>query len=203
MRPQVRYSEDIDLVQVDAGPIKDILKNLREQLNFLGEANSKTSIHNNTLYYRFISENEGIKLKLKVEINTREHFTVLGHKFVTHKIESDYFSGECKIRTFKIEKLLATKLRALYQRNKGRDLFDLWYAEEKSNVDVEKVIESFHEYLKYEDLSISSKEFNKNMEKKIKDHSFNGDITGLLKPGTNYGPNKAWEIIKQVFVEKI
>ena len=30
--------------------------------------------------------------------------------------------------TFKIDELMGTKLRALYQRTKGRDLFDLWLA---------------------------------------------------------------------------
>lgn len=32
------------------------------------------------------------------------------------------------MRTFQIEEILATKLRALYARRKGRDLYDLWLA---------------------------------------------------------------------------
>ena len=29
--------------------------------------------------------------------------------------------------TYEIDELIATKLRALYQRGKGRNLFDLWH----------------------------------------------------------------------------
>jgi predicted nucleotidyltransferase component of viral defense system len=39
-----------------------------------------------------------------------------------------WFSGETKIATFSNEELLSTKIRALLQRNKGRDLIDLSHA---------------------------------------------------------------------------
>ena len=203
LNPQVRYSEDIDLIQTDTGDIGAILTVLRESLEFLGKATHNSSAHNNALYYRFVSENEGIKLKLKVEINTREHFTVLGHKFISHNIESEFFSGKCDIRTFEIEELLATKLRALYQRNKGRDLFDLWYADKNIELDIKKIIETFKKYLENEDLNISSREFVKNMENKIKNDSFHGDIAGLLRPGIVYSTPEAWEIIKAKIIDNI
>jgi predicted nucleotidyltransferase component of viral defense system len=47
------------------------------------------------------------------------------HKF---SVENQWFSGDCEITTYYLEELLGTKLRALYQRRKGRDLFDLWKA---------------------------------------------------------------------------
>jgi predicted nucleotidyltransferase component of viral defense system len=203
LKPQARYSEDIDLVQVESGPIKPILDNIRVQLSFLGDANFKTSSHNNTLFYRFTSENEGIKLKLKIEINTREHFSVIGYRTVDYSIKSEYFSGSCSIKTFTIEELLGTKLRALYQRKKGRDLFDLWYANEKIKLDPTKIIDSFSQYIAHENTSISSKEFIQNMEQKIKDTDFHRDITGLLRRGIEYDTPKAWEIIKELIINKI
>ena len=36
LQPQVRYSEDIDLVQINSEPINPILKQIRERLAFLG-----------------------------------------------------------------------------------------------------------------------------------------------------------------------
>ena len=67
-------------------------------------------------------------MRLKIEINTREHFNVLGLKQIPYKVENSWFLGECMLTGYELEKLLGTKLRALYQRRKGRDLFDLYWA---------------------------------------------------------------------------
>lgn len=49
LQPQPRYSEDIDLVQKKAGPIKDIIEQLRSCMSFLGEPTVKQKANNNTL----------------------------------------------------------------------------------------------------------------------------------------------------------
>jgi predicted nucleotidyltransferase component of viral defense system len=126
--PPARYSEDIDLVQVEAGPIGDVLDELRGCLDpWLGEPRRNRNEGRVTLMYRFDSE-DSIPLRLKVEINTREHFAVYGFRTLPFAVESRWHSGEAEILTYDLEELLGTKLRALYQRRKGRDLFDLWYA---------------------------------------------------------------------------
>ena len=51
-----------------------------------------------------------------------EHFTELGLTRVPIRVESRWFSGDAGGTTFKIDELMGTKLRALYQRSKGRDL---------------------------------------------------------------------------------
>lgn len=203
LKPQARYSEDIDLVQVKAGNIGKTLTIIREHLSFLGQAKYESSEHNNTLFYKFNSEFEGIKLKLKIEINTREHFSILGYKNVNHNLNSDYFSGNSSIRTFSIEELLGTKLRAMYQRNKGRDLFDLWYANERKELDISRIIQTFHSYLEKDRLKVSAKEYILNMEKKIVDKNFTGDTDGLIRAGVNYNPIHAWDIIMQNIISKI
>jgi len=79
-----------------------------------------------TLVYRFESEGPpALPMKLKVEINTREHFTVFGHRSQRFEVASRWFSGAAGILTYDLDELLGTKLRALFQRRKGRDLFDL------------------------------------------------------------------------------
>lgn len=67
-----------------------------------------------------------IPMKLKIEINTQEHFTILEHQQKLFSVSSDWINGEAEIRTYQLEELLGIKLRALFQRKKGRDLFDLW-----------------------------------------------------------------------------
>ena len=198
LNPQARYSEDIDLVQMEGGDIGPILTLLREKLNFLGRANYNASEHNATLIFRFDSEFELVtRLKLKIEINTREHFNVFGMRDVERSLDSSYYSGKCKIKTFSVEELLSTKLRALYQRKKGRDLFDLWYAYDKLQPDSEKIVTSFKTYLANENLTITGQEFIANMEEKILDDEFNGDITGLLRPGIEYDHSVAWNYLRR------
>ena len=90
--PQVRYSEDIDLVQINAEPINPVLKRIREKLSFLGTKRIvKQNIHNNTIIYRFDSEIQPIvNMRLKIEINTREHLKE--EKLNDVEFTSDIFS---------------------------------------------------------------------------------------------------------------
>jgi predicted nucleotidyltransferase component of viral defense system len=204
LKPQARYSEDIDLVQIQAGEIGPLLTLIRERLSFLGRANYTASEHNATLIFRFESEYEPVvRLKLKVEINTREHFSVFDILDVEHNLVSSFHSGKCKIKTFTLEELLGTKLRALYQRKKGRDLFDLWYANEIAKPDSNMIIKAFKKYISNENLSITAYDFNSNMEEKIVDKDFIGDISGLLRPGINYEISTAWGYLQKNIISII
>lgn len=109
LAPAARYSEDIDLVQITAEPFGQIMDKLREVLSFLGEKpvrNQKQ--HNNTLIYRLDSE-EGIRLRLKVEVNCREHHTIFGIQNVNYMMKSEWFTGEALIPTYELAELLGTK----------------------------------------------------------------------------------------------
>jgi len=144
-----RYSEDIDLVQVEAGPIGSIMDGVHQSLDsWLGEPKRKQGQGRVTLYYRFTTETEPIiSMRLKVEINTREHFAVLGiarHRF---EVSNRWFSGSAEVSTYHLDELLGTKLRALYQRKKGRDLFDLWAASRNASVDARRLVNCFQRYL--------------------------------------------------------
>lgn len=196
LKPQARYSEDIDLVQIKSGPIKPILVRLRECLGFLGtRRNITTSIHNNTVEYRFETEIAPIiRMRLKIEINCREHFTVLGLQQVPFKVENGWFKGECTINTYQIEELLGTKLRALYQRRKGRDLFDLDLALSKVKLDTNKLVQCYKEYINFSDgVSPSQKNFVANMEEKMKDDEFRNDIYTILRPEVEYDNDLAYQ----------
>lgn len=64
-------------------------------------------------------------------------------------VNSEWFHGSTNIVTYQLEELMETKLRALYQRRKGRDLFDLWYTAEKAHINVDQVIKIFFHYCKH------------------------------------------------------
>ncbi len=143
-------------------------------------------------------------MRLKIEINTREHFNVLGLKEIPYKVENSWFSGECMLTGYELEELLGTKLRALYQRRKGRDLFDLYWALVHQNVDISKFIQCYKTYIKYSvENPPTQKQFLINMEEKITDKEFLEDIHIILKPGVEYNNEKAWEVVRKEIIEKI
>jgi len=79
--------------------------------------------------------------------------------------------------------LLGTKLRALYQRRKGRDLFDLATALATPKVDPQRIVQSFSEYMDRGGHHVTRADFEQNMEAKLADPRFTADIGPLLAPG--------------------
>lgn len=128
--PPARYSEDIDLVQVRGESIGDTLDGIRQVLDpWLGTPKRQLKEGRINLLYRFHSEDAPpLALRLKLEINSREHFSELGFAKIPFIVENRWFAGDALVNTFAVDELLGTKLRALYQRKKARDLFDLWLA---------------------------------------------------------------------------
>ncbi len=206
LQPQSRYSEDIDLVQVRSEPIKETIIHLQKALSFIGKSNVVQKKGNNTLYYRFESEFAPIQnLRLKIETNCREHFTILGWEKKAFEVKSSWFEGKCDLATYKIEELLGTKLRALYQRRKGRDLYDLWKALLYAEINPGLIIKCFKEYMKFslQKPIPTTKEFLMNIEKKKNDKDFLGDIVALLIPGENYNHEEAFKIVSEALIERM
>lgn len=178
-----RYSEDIDLVQMQPGPIGPIMDAVQEKLNpWLGVPKRKLSEGRVTQIWRVESE-EGLPLRIKVEINSREHFTVLGYKQFQFEMASRWHTGTASISTYGIDELLGTKLRALYQRKKGRDLFDLWHAASALEVSPATIVTCFLRYLEHEAHQVSRAEFEMNLFGKLNDRRFLDDMAPLLTTG--------------------
>lgn len=200
-----RYSEDIDLVQVKAEPIGNFIDAIRSTLDpWLGRPTRTRKQGSVSLIYRFEAEEPaGLKLRLKVEINTREHFTVFGYTSHPFLMKSRWATGEAKILSYSLDELLGTKLRALYQRRKGRDLFDLWIGLTQGKADPERIVRSFLAYIKAQGLRVSQKEFSKNLEEKISSPDFRRDIEPLILPTVKYDPKKAHELVHDRLIRRL
>lgn len=208
LHPPVRYSEDIDLVQLKPGKAKPMLEAIRDQLLFLGgkvDRQVKLNEHNCTVYYYFeTEESPPPRMRIKIEINTREHFNVLDLQKVIFLVDNPWFQGSTEITAYQPEELLSTKLRALYQRKKGRDLFDLYYAIENLHVDIDKIIHCYRTYMVREENKVpTAREFEINLEEKIHNNEFTGDITALLRPGIKYDQNEAYRMIKTEVISRL
>jgi predicted nucleotidyltransferase component of viral defense system len=199
LRPPARYSEDIDLVQVDAGPIGGVLDAIRRTLDpWLGPPRRTTKEGRIVLIYRMTSEGQPpVPMRLKVEINSREHFSVFGVEERDLTVRSRWFTGTATVKTYQLDELLGTKLRALYQRKKGRDLFDLFVASSRTKVDPARVVECFARYLEHDGKRVSRAELEMNLHEKLTDDTFLSDVTPLVAPDVVWSIEKAARYVQR------
>ena len=156
------------------------------------------------MVYRFESEIAPVRpLRLKIEINTREHFTVLGLRHRQVATTNPWFNGDADVTTFELDELLATKMRALYQRRKGRDLFDLWLCIGQGKAAPDRIVACFLEYMKHEGHSVSRAEFERNLHEKQSDPAFLNDITPLLSTSVQYDAVDAMELVRRTLIDKL
>jgi len=188
----LRYSEDLDYVRSSAGGIGGILDQLVMLGNKLGyKANTQIGKHPK-IYWKCTAES-GLSIRIKIEINTYERTSAKPLTMVRHSIDTDYCSSFANVKVFHVEELVATKIRALYQRSKGRDLFDLWLALEVLALDPAEIIRAFHPYRPE---SMSSASAIKNLERKLGSRQFLEDLSGLVVSGEiEYDPQTAGAII--------
>lgn len=199
----LRYSEDIDLVQTQPEPIGDIIDGVRDALSWLGKCNRDRAVHSTHLIFKFKPETGGGEpLKLKIEINTREHQNFHGLKSYPFEINSDWHQARAEIASFQPEELFGTKLRALLQRNKNRDLFDLHFGLLQLGLDPDKVVGCLHHYLAQEGRPIHRADAEERMLKKLS-KSLTEDITPLLPVGVSFDDDAALKAFGKVWSELI
>lgn len=201
----VRYSEDIDLVQVVPGPIKVLFDVFHDRMDpWLGKHAYEHRAHSIRAVWRFRTETVPVQgMRLKVEANTREHFTVLGLRKEPFAVDNPWFTGSTSIPIYSMDELLGTKLRALYQRKKGRDLFDLYEVGRREGVRLDRVVDVFLEYITREGLTVGRKEFEDNLDAKVGDRYFREDVVPLLAPGVQFDVDEAATWVRTALLERL
>ena len=155
------------------------------------------------LTYRFAPEADAAStMKLKVEINTREHGSLHGLRRYPFEVENDWFRGDVEIQSYVAEELFGTKLRALLQRRKNRDLFDLLHGLDVLPVEPAKVIASLDHYLSLEGTAISRAEAEQRMLEKL-GRSLIEDVVPLLPVGVRFEEADALRGFERVWRELI
>jgi predicted nucleotidyltransferase component of viral defense system len=199
--PPLRYSEDIDFVQIKPEPIGETINHVRTVLDsWLGEPKRKFTERSAKLIYSYLTQ-ENIPAKLKIEINTTEHFHIfdlVDHEF---SIKSRWFSGASKIKTYQLNELMGTKLCALYQRRKGRDLFDLWAVLKNDMIDCQAVLKVFKEHGKNANQITTRAMFEKSLYQKAQHKDFPYDVNGLLTSQATWSFNEAYDLVQKSLIE--
>jgi predicted nucleotidyltransferase component of viral defense system len=213
LAPASRYSEDIDLVAVGTRPEGHISRGIRRVLKEIWEK-PKTSVWDRIklairnaaqpsrvlrLTYSLPSIIEpGRILELVVETNVTERIPHRPVVDIPFRVMFRNESMQAIIKGYDIHEMLGTKMRALFQRERGRDLFDLFWALTKSDqpVDPAAVIESFKYYMKKEGNTAGRAEFIGILEAHLKNRGFCSDMKLLLRRGITYDPQAAGRYIK-------
>ena len=204
-KPAARYSEDIDLVQIKRVPIGAALTEIRQTLHpSLGDARWKKKPDSVKLYYQYTREdNSHLKSKLKFDINTVEQMPIYGlHNYPIH-LNNSWFQGATNLVSYQLEEALGSKLRALYQRLKGRDLFDLWYAHQQLSINSNQVLNVFENYSQRNGVRITQKQFSENLRQKIMRKEFVQDVVPLLHPSINWKHQEAYELVMDTYAAKL
>jgi len=116
----------------------------------------------------------------------------------------EIFSDEFLAKSL-LEELLGTKLRALYQRRKGRDLYDMYKAlVQVPGMDKEALLHCYHAYMDFVvDEPPTQKVYLQNMEAKMQDDEFIGDLAALIRPTEKYDQATAFDLVRTELLEKI
>jgi Nucleotidyl transferase AbiEii toxin, Type IV TA system len=172
-----RYSEDLDYVRRSDGGVGDVLDAIREVAQRVGFDDVRTEIGRHPkarLRSTFLS---GQRLQIKVEMNTFERSPARPTISRAFTVASPWFQGTAEVPTFAIEELSATKIRALFQRSKGRDLFDLWLAIEHAGVSPTAIAQCFGPY-RPDGWTIARA--HDNLTAKLQDQTFMTDLELLV-----------------------
>jgi len=198
-----RYSEDIDLVQMQPEPIGSTIDATRDALAWLGRCDRQQAGHSTHLLFKFAPEaNPQSSLKVKIEINTREHVSVYGVKAYPFVLNSRWHSARTSVLSFEPEELFGTKLRALLQRWKNRDLFDLYIGLKELPLDTARLMACFEHYLALEGRPITRANAEQRMLGKLS-RSLTEDVSPLLPVGVQFDENAAVDAFSLVWRQLI
>lgn len=199
----LRYSEDIDLIQTQAEQIGATASAIRDALSWLGDCKREQAGHSMHFVFRFAPEAQpDTTLKVKVEINTREHDSILGIQQYPFAVENGWYQATASIASFAPEELFGTKLRALLQRRKNRDLYDLHMGLQQLSMNPDTLLACFDHYLALEGKPISRANAEQRMLEKLT-RSLTEDIAPLLPPGIHFHEDDAVAAFESIWTTLI
>lgn len=195
----LRYSEDIDLVQILPESIGKIVDAIRDALSWLGPCRREQAGHSMHLIFKFVPETDSqSSLKLKVEINTREHENLFGIQQYEFAMDNAWHKASVDVASYAREELFATKLRALLQRRKNRDLFDLFHGLQQPKMNPAGIVTCFGHYMAMDNHPITRAMAEMIMLKKL-EHSLCEDVSPLLPPGVSFTEEEAIRSFEEVW----
>ena len=103
---------------------------------------------------------------------------------------------ELMVRSYDLDEMLGTKMRALLQRDHGRDLFDLWRAWEHSTSSAEGAVDPARVGKAFRLLPRARGQLARRMASR----KFLRDLEGYLPAGVDTDPRHAHDVFCEVFL---
>jgi predicted nucleotidyltransferase component of viral defense system len=222
LAPAARYSEDIDLVVVGDRPEGHIRKALLRVLRpVLGKEKSsawatlRLAVRNAAKPSRILRciykvpsvvapERE---LTVEVETNVSERRPKYALQRLPFELDFRGKRLQSTLVSYNVNEMLGTKMRALFQRKKGRDLFDLYWAlttQSALPVTVDDVVSAFQHYVREEDTRVPRAEFVAHLRSCMDDRAgFCTDMIPLLRKGLDYDPRKAGSYVESQVLARL
>jgi predicted nucleotidyltransferase component of viral defense system len=174
-----RYSEDLDYVRRTHSGIKPYIDELRGIADRVGLTVSNVNSSGPMVHLYLDTEaTGGGGIRVKVETNIGETDFFKKPTALDHDVDSRWWSGKAKIPTFVLDEMMSTKTRALYQRRKGRDLFDLWLVLTYETVSSDEIVAGLRHYMK--DSVFTYPQLRQNLAEKLADAGFRSDLDTLV-----------------------
>ncbi len=195
-----RYSEDLDYVRRGAGGFGLYLDELRAIAADVGLSVSHVDFSGPMVHMMLDAEptvGPG-QIRIKVETNIAETNYFAEPQAIDYVVESRWWSGTAAVWTFGLDEMMATKFRALYQRSKGRDLFDLWLVLTTEEVDPEQIVAGLHHYMG--DGAFTYPQLRLNLVDKVADADCRADLDVLV---TSLPEDYDVEIAADVVIEEL
>jgi predicted nucleotidyltransferase component of viral defense system len=133
-----------------------------------------------TVYARFSPLSRTARQRLKLEVSFIERFAILGR--VERSLVPSPFEP-LTVNTYHLEELTSTKLRAFYDRRKGRDIYDLFRITDHdlNQAAVRKMV-LYYFYRANKVFHYPS--FVSNVKLKVAERGFRDDVHSLVRHGT-------------------
>lgn len=175
-----RYSEDLDYVRRTAGPIGPYLDELRGVADNVGLSVSQVQSARQMVHMILDAEatDPQGKIRIKIETNIAETTPFKTPITIHHAVASRWWNGAASVSTFVLEEMMSTKLRALYQRRKGRDLFDLWLVLTGDEATPAEIVGGLEHYM--QENVFTYPQLRLNLLGKLADADFRADLASLV-----------------------
>lgn len=143
----------------------------------------------------------GQPLRIKIEINTHERSPAMAPVRLPFTLDTQWHQGQADVLTFRPAELVATKICALHQRKKGRDLFDLWLALTAMDLTGSEILAAF---APYRPAKFTARSAIETLNAKLADQTFRHDLGALVvaAPG-DYDVDVAAQLVEEELLSRL